>query len=115
MINSIIAIVALFITINSIAQKDSIEVKSIKPLRVGIKIGIPFILTVNAEYVTPLLNNRVAVFADYMSLSKTIDDVSVDYTNFEIDSNIYLSKKGKGLYASFSYFSFDANGIFSGI
>ncbi len=84
-------------------------------MRVGIKIGIPFILTVNAEYVTPLLNNRVAVFADYMSLSKTIDDVSVDYTNFEIDSNIYLSKKGKGLYASFSYFSFDANGIFSGI
>ena len=42
--------------------------KSIKPLRIGVKIGTPGVLTLNAEYVTPLLDNRIAPFIDYLSL-----------------------------------------------
>lgn len=108
-------LILLGLSITSFAQKDSLKVKSIKPLRIGVKVGLPIILTANAEYVTPLLNNRVAIAVDFMSLSKTVDDVSVDYTNFEIGTNIYFSKKGKGLYAGFSYFSFDSVGNFSDV
>nr|WP_321227624.1 hypothetical protein [uncultured Psychroserpens sp.] len=95
------------------AQDDDSATKSIKPLRIGVKVGVPNIITANAEYVTPLLNNRVALAIDWMSLSKTIDDTSINYNNFEIGTNIYFNSKGKGLYAGISYFSFDGEGTFT--
>lgn len=91
------------------------EVESIKPLRIGVRLGTPNIITGNVEYVTPLLNNRIAFTLDYMSLSKTVDDVSVKYNNFEIGTNIYLSKKGKGLYGSITYFSFNSEGTYTDV
>ncbi len=99
--------------INVAAQKDSSKTKSIKPLRIGVKVGVPNIITANAEYVTPLLNNRIALAVDYMSLSKTIDDTNINYNNFEIGANAYLNKKGKGLYFGISHFSFDGEGTFT--
>ncbi|WP_040282434.1 hypothetical protein [Psychroserpens damuponensis] len=99
-------------TLPNFAQDDEASTKSIKPLRLGVKVGIPNIITANAEYVTPLLNDRVALAVDWMSLSKTIDDTSINYNNFEIGTNIYFNNKGKGLYAGLSYFSFDGEGTF---
>ena len=107
----------LFILIGismTFAQNDSIT-KSIKPFRLGVKIGVPNIATANAEYVTPLLNNRVAITADYMSLTKTINDTEVKYSNFEIGSNIYFNKNGKGFYGGVSYFSMDGKGTYNEI
>lgn len=107
----------LFILIGismTFAQNDSIT-KSIKPFRLGVKIGVPNIATANAEYVTPLLNNRVAITADYMSLTKTINDTEVKYSNFEIGSNIYFKKNGKGFYGGVSYFSMDGKGTYNEI
>lgn len=98
-------LIGLGINMKSLAQD--------KPLRIGIKLGIPNIITANVEYVTPLLNNRIAIAVDYMSLSKTIDDTNINYNNFEIGTNIYLTKKGKGLYAGISYFSFGGEGTFT--
>lgn len=86
--------------------------KSIKPLRIGVKIGTPGVLTLNAEYVTPLLDNRIAPFIDYLSLKYDTDDTEVSYNNFEIGSNVYLSDAGKGLYAGVSYFSTKSKGTF---
>ena len=103
----------LIYSINLLAQEDNTTIKSIKPLRLGVKIGIPNIITANVEYVTPLLNNRIAITADYMSLSKTIDETNINYDNFEIGTNIYFNKKGKGIYAGISYFSFDGEGTFT--
>lgn len=88
------------------------KTESIKPLRLGVRVGAPNLITANIEYVTPLLNNRVAATLDYMSLSKTVDDISIKYNNFEIGTNVYLQKNGKGLYAAFSYFSFKGDGDF---
>jgi len=96
----------LFLTITTLAIAQE------KPLRIGAKLGVPNIITANAEYVTPLLNNRVALALDYMSLSKTIDDTNINYDNFEIGTNIYLNNKGTGLYAGISYFSFNGEGTF---
>lgn len=103
----------LIYSINLLAQEDNTTIKSIKPLRLGVKIGIPNIITTNVEYVTPLLNNRIAITTDYMSLSKTIDDTNINYDNFEIGTNIYFNKKGKGIYAGISYFSFNGEGTFT--
>jgi len=106
-------LLTIFSSISLLAQEDSTNVKSIKPLRLGVKIGVPNIATINAEYVTPLLNNRVALAVDYMSLNKTIDETDISYNNFEIGTNIYVGSKGKGLYFGVSYFSFDAEATFT--
>ena len=50
---------------------------------------------------------------DYMVMSKTIDDVNINYKNSEIGANIYFNNKGKGLYGSISYFNFDGEGTFT--
>jgi len=107
----------LFVGFQSYAQDEVLtstpEYTSIKPLRIGVRIGSPNILTLNAEYVTPLLGDRVAATIDFMSLSKTIDDTSINYNNFEIGTNVYMNPTGKGLYAGLTYFSFNGEGDFT--
>lgn len=86
---SLLSIVfCLFISISIWAQE--------RPFRIGAKVGVPNIITVNVEYVTPLLNNRVAFMVDYLPLSYTVDDTNINYKNFEIGTNIYFNDKGKG-------------------
>lgn len=86
--------------------------KSIKPLRIGAKIGVPSLITASAEYVTPLLNNRVALAIDYFALGREFDGTEIDYTNFEIGTNIYVNPRGKGFYGGISYTSFSSEGTF---
>ncbi len=83
--------------------------ESVKPLRIGFKIGAPSVFTLNAEYLTPLLDNRVSVALDYFPLSANIDDIELKLNNFEFGSNVYLNNTGKGLYGGISYFSFSAD------
>jgi len=82
--------------------------ESIKPLRIGVKIGVPSIATLTAEYVTPLLNNRIAFTLDYFPFSANISDSDVKLNNLEIGANIYLSEKGRGLYLGTGYFNFNS-------
>ena len=94
----IIAMLCVFIPKAYAQTNQSKTSKSVKPFRIGVKVGVPNIATINAEYVTPLLDDRVAISVDYMSLSPTIDDTEISYNNFEIGTNIYLNNKGSGLY-----------------
>lgn len=85
------------------------ENESIKPLRIGVKIGAPSVATLSAEYVSPLLDNRVGVTLDYLPINPTFDDVSLQLRNLEVGATIYLNNTGKGLYASASYFNFNTS------
>jgi len=110
----------LFCCLLGFAQENTVtqtieRSTSIKPLRIGVRLGMPNLITANVEYVTPLLDNRVAATLDYMTLSKTVDGVSIKYNNFEFGTNVYLQNTGKGLYASLTYFSFKSNGEFEDI
>ncbi|MEL6809832.1 MAG: hypothetical protein AAFP76_00665 [Bacteroidota bacterium] len=90
------------------AKNGNIEVaESIKPLRLGLKIGTPSAVILNAEYVTPLWNNRVAFAVDYLPITVGLGDIDLKLKNFEIGSNIYFNQKGKGLYGGISYYSFN--------
>ncbi|MCG2420018.1 hypothetical protein K8089_13395 [Aequorivita sp. F47161] len=117
---SLLSITLLLFCITGFAQEVTVtqtteRSESIKPLRIGTKLGIPSLITLNAEYVTPLLDERVAATLDFISLSKTVDDVSVKYNNFEFGANVYLKETGKGLYASLTYLSFKSTGTFEDV
>src|SRR5690554_8081329 len=73
---------------------------SIKPLRVGLRIGVPNLITGNIEYVTPLFDNRVALTVDYMGITRSFTEGIFRFDNFEAGANVYFNNKGKGLYGS---------------
>lgn len=83
--------------------------RDINPLRIGLKVGVPTVFAINVEYVTPLLDNHVALAIDYFPLTLSTSDVEAKFKNFEIGSNIYFKNTGKGLYGGFSYFKFNAD------
>lgn len=85
---------------------ETIVGPEIHPLRIGIEAGAPSILNLNVEYVTPLLDNRIGFYVDYLPFKFGIDDVKIKMNNFEIGSNIYLGNKGKGVYVSIGYFDY---------
>ena len=73
--------------------------EDVNPIRLGVKGGVPIGIGVELEYVTPLLGNRIAPFVSYGMFP--FDDFNFNY--FEIGSNVYFGRKGKGGYVSASY------------
>ena len=88
-----------------------------KPIRIGLKIGFPNIVGGNVEYVTPLLNNKLAFAADYSSLKADsyLDPDKGEVSYFQVGVNYYLFKEGKGLYLSANYGVLDAELILQDI
>jgi len=93
------------------AQNDSNS--DVARFRIGLKAGIPNIIGGNAEFVLPILNNHVAPFLDYSTFSLDVDDVDTSFNFFEIGTNVYFNDKGKGLYATLSYGSFNLEGTYT--
>ena len=79
-------------TIDSLAPK-------VKRLSVGVKIGVPNIAGLSVEAVTPLLDNRIAAFADFSGFNVSDQETEIGLNYSEFGLNVYLGKKGSGLYA----------------
>ncbi len=101
----------------------------VKRFSVGIQAGVPTIAAISAEFVTPLLGNRVAPFINYSLFSASLVGGYFDTNRrvepsirfYEFGSNFYFNENGKGLYASLGFslssldfkytgISFEANG-----
>ncbi|HSP11967.1 MAG TPA: hypothetical protein VLO29_05515 [Salegentibacter sp.] len=95
-------------------EKNTPQEKKLRPFRIGAKVGFPNIIGGNLEYVTPLLNNKLAVNLDY-SLVKAdwlapeeegqndAESDDLDFTYLEGGLNYYFFKPGRGLYGGVSY------------
>lgn len=103
----------LFVATFSFAQQDdsSSSDSELRPFRIGLKFGVPNLASLELEYVTPLLNNRVAPFVNYTGYKHPVENTTASLSTFEIGSNIYISKnnEGKGLYGAVSYQSVKAS------
>lgn len=74
-----------------------------KPIRLGVKLGVPNIVGFNAEYVTPLLGNKFAPNLDVSYISMKAGSAEATFSYIEIGGNYYFIKEGKGLYGNLSY------------
>lgn len=103
----------LFIATLSFAQQDdnSSNDSELRPFRVGLKFGVPNLVSLELEYVTPLLNNRVAPFINFTGYKHSVEKTTASLRTFEVGSNIYISKnnEGRGLYGAVSYQSVKAS------
>ena len=88
-------VLVLLISTQLIAQE--------KPFRIGIKAGFPNIVTGNIEYVTPLVDQRLAFMIDYSTYSFNDQDVHLKYSYFEAGINYYMRREGHGPYVALSY------------
>jgi len=77
---------------------DLLEEK-VKRFSAGVKVGVPNIVGLSFEGVTPLLDNRLAAFADFsgFNVSDQETEIGINYSEFGV--NVYFGNKGKGFYA----------------
>lgn len=73
------------------------------PFRIGIKVGYPQVAGLNLEYVTPLLNKRLAADVDLSYLPLNANATTVTFTNYGLFANYYFSHEGKGFYGGLGY------------
>lgn len=105
----IIALISLQPTFAQESAEDLEERNyKVRPVRLGLKLGFPNMVGGNVEYVTPLLNDRLAVSLDYSSIKSDWflseeDETDINYSYMEGGLNYYFFKAGKGLYGGVSY------------
>tara|TARA_B110000037_G_scaffold197785_1_gene236171 strand:- start:1101 stop:1721 length:621 start_codon:yes stop_codon:yes gene_type:complete len=120
----IFLVLSLISTAYVSAQDSSITdgASKSKTISIGVKVGAPNILSLNGEFVLPILNNHIAPFVDYGSFSLDIENTQADLKYLEYGLNIYFGNKGKGLYVgagsgkltnefTFNDLTFEDNGV----
>ena len=75
----------------------------IKRFSVGLKIGVPNIAGLSLEGVTPLLDNRVALYIDFSSFDVKDAETEIGLSYTEFGTNFYFGNKGKGAYAGIGF------------
>ncbi len=122
----LIIMILLFATPFCVAQNVEFETETenekavkIKPFRIGAKMGFPNLIGGNIEYVTPLLNKKLAISVDYSSLNSDWfiennnegrSSENIKFSYLEGGLNYYLFEPGKGLYAGLAYNSISFEG-----
>lgn len=79
--------------------QDSIQSDyKIKRLSIGLKIGVPNMASVGAQYTLPILNNHLAPYFEYSAYTYDNDEMEGDLKFSEFGASYYFNEKGKGLY-----------------
>ena len=75
------------------------------PIRIGVKVGFPELAALNLEYVTPLIDSKLAPVIDFTNLTLTEGNGKFVYSLFGIGANYYFgdSGEGKGIYTNLTY------------
>ena len=94
---SLIGIMLLMHAVNSNVSGQE------QPIRIGLKIGYPQVVGLNLEYVTPLMNKRLAADLDFTYLPLSTNSATITYTNFGLFADYYFFKEGRGFYGGFGY------------
>ncbi|MGB3589062.1 MAG: hypothetical protein WBA23_21120 [Tunicatimonas sp.] len=94
-------------------QSATNVVKPERPVRIGLKVGLPNLVGLNVEYVTPWLGGRLAPTIDLTiiphRMEETVDSTgatksfNLTITYWEAGLNYYFSKLGQGWYGNVSY------------
>ena len=70
---------------------------------------MPNIAGVSLEGVTPLIDNRVALFADFSGFNVNDAETEIGLGYSEFGTNIYFGNKGKGAYAGIGFGNLSAD------
>lgn len=92
---SLLLITAVLTSLTSYSQEN--------PYRLGFTFGLPNIVGLNFEYVTPALNNKLSATLDYSSIKLKDGEIDFNYSYFELGGNYYFGQNSKGLYGHLSY------------
>ena len=92
---ALLLVTALLTSLTSYSQDN--------PYRLGLTFGLPNLVGLNLEYVSPALNNKLAGTLDYSSIKLKDEEIDFNYSYFELGGNYYFGQNSKGLYGQVSY------------
>lgn len=92
-------LVVVITTLSIKVQAQDDKIAEVNPFRIGLKIGVPNIAGLNFEYVTPLLNNKLAAAVDFTYIPLSLDIYEFTIKQWSLGVNYYFKKPGRGLYA----------------
>ncbi|MCK5816194.1 MAG: hypothetical protein KAH07_09640 [Flavobacteriaceae bacterium] len=86
-----------------------------KPFRIDFKLGDPGVLGLNAEYVSPLLGNKLAFYVSFHGLNSNYHNKYIDekVRYFDGGVNYFFKNTGDGVYASVGYGHLNLSAKFS--
>ncbi len=97
---------------NPTPQTDQADCRPvIHRINLGVKAGLPGIVSAGAEVVTPLLQNRVAPFVEISRLKTDYESASIGSRFLEYGVNLYFSDKGRRGYLTVSRSSLMLKGL----
>jgi hypothetical protein len=100
---------------NSFIQ-DSIQLDyKVKRFSIGLKLGVPNIASVGAQYTLPILNNHLAPYFEYSSYSHDDGETEGDLSFSEFGAAYYFNEKGKGLYLGVGVSSLKVKATFNNV
>lgn len=82
---------------------------------IGLKIGIPNIVSLNGEISIPVAGIHIAPFIDYGLFKYSQGSESLDHNYLEYGLSVYLNGRGNGIYGSVSKGSLNSNISFNEI
>ena len=84
----------------------------VKRFSIGVKVGVPNVVTVGIEYNLPFLNNHFAPYVDYTKIdyNETGESFSGSLSYSEFGLNYYFNQKGKGVYLGAGISNFSLKG-----
>ena len=98
------------------AVKDSIvQDYKIKRLSIGIKVGVPNITSLGAQYTLPFLNNHIAPYFDYSNYKYDDSESEGDLSFYEFGATYYFNTKGKGFYLGLGSSSLKVKASFNNV
>lgn len=84
---------------DNIDVKDSIQTDyKIKRISIGLKLGVPNIVSIGVQYTPPFLNNHLAPYFEYSSYNYNEDGMEGSLKFSEFGASYFFNEKGRGLY-----------------
>src|SRR5690606_30465213 len=113
----VLSLFLLMCSFSAISQIRPTDYKTVECLPVihrvhlGVKAGLPGIISAGAEVVSPLLRNRVAPFVEISRIGVDYENARIQHRFLEYGINLYFSDVGRKGYLAVSRSNLVLNGV----
>ncbi|MDA0794549.1 MAG: hypothetical protein O3C13_08040 [Bacteroidetes bacterium] len=80
------------------SETEETDLPRVKRVALGVKLGIPNLISGSAELILPFLNNHFAPTIEYSKIGLNFENIETNISYTEYGVNYYFNQKGNGLF-----------------